>query len=159
MTNEEKLLTVETSNRYDVAPCVAFQLAVNPVVVTDEAVVATGEEEIVTAVMVLDTIDSTPAELTPRIRYLYVVPELMAEMLAEVAVPVRLSKPANVVLKLSLDNSRFKLVAPETAFQLAVKAVALTEEATIATGVVGFVLTVMVFELADVLEPFAARTL
>ena len=70
VTNEEKLFTVETSNRYDVAPCVAFQLAVKPVVVTDEAVVATGEEETVTAVMVLDTVDSTPTELTPRTRYL-----------------------------------------------------------------------------------------
>ena len=83
----------------------------------------------------------------------------MAEILADVAVPVRLSKPASVVLKLSVDTSRFKLVAPETAFQLAVKPVALMDVAATAAGVVGLVLTVMVFEFADVPEPLAARTL
>ena len=64
-----------------------------------------------------------------------------------------------MVLKLSLETSRFKLAAPETAFQLAVKLDTLTDVGAPATGVVGLVLTVMVFELADVPEPFAARTL
>jgi hypothetical protein len=136
---------------------VVFHVAVNPVVETDVAVVATGEGETVATVMVFDITDSTPAELVALKRYLYVVPELAELIETEVDEPERLSKPARTVLKLSLETSRFKLAAPETALQFALKPVVVIEVAAVALGVEGLVFTEIEFEFADVPDVFTAR--